>query len=266
LRLVELAVQVAAGRVPVIAGAGSNCTTTAIELAQQAERLGADGILSVVPYYNRPSQEGIYQHFKTVQSCTDLPILLYDVPSRTGTGLTVKTIRRLAELPNIAGLKDASGDIDRVKTLRQVLSDEFLLLCGDDARVADYLALGSEGCISVAGNVVPALCSALHHAWTDKDLERFQRLHSALDILNEALFVETNPIPVKWALAFMGLIGDELRLPLTPLAKEWQPTVIHALNSVVALEGETAAGIPSFGQVASSQPRDIMPRDRGGLP
>jgi 4-hydroxy-tetrahydrodipicolinate synthase len=240
MRLIELAVKTSDGRVPVIAGAGANCTRTAIELVQEAERLGADAILSVVPYYNRPTQEGLYQHFKMVQSATELPVLLYDVPSRTGASLTIDTLERLSDLPNIVGLKDASGDFDRAKKLRRLLGTDFLLLCGDDARFPDYLALGSEGCISVASNVAPALCASLYRAWESNDLGRFQHLRTLLGVLNEALFVETNPIPVKWALARLGLMGDDLRLPLTPLAQKCQPLVLRALNTVIDAEAEEA--------------------------
>ena len=241
LRVIELAVRTAVGQVPVLAGAGSNCTRTAIDLVQEAERLGADAVLSVVPYYNRPTQDGIYQHFRAIQCSTKLPVLLYDVPSRSGVGLTTDTIERLASLPNVVGLKDASGDLGRTQTLRRSLGPGFLLLCGDDARVADYLALNGDGCISVASNVAPALCAALHRAWAANDRGHFQQLRNLLDILNEALFVETNPIPVKWALARLGLISDEIRLPLTPLAQNCQPIVQHALNAIISAEAEEAA-------------------------
>ncbi len=245
LRLIELAVKVAAGRVPVIAGAGSNCTATAVDLVQEAARLGADAVLSVVPYYNRPSQEGIYQHFKAVQSCSDLPVLVYDVPARSGIRLTTDTIERLADLPNIVGLKDASGDMERAKAIRRLLRDDFLLLCGDDCRVGEYLALGSAGCISVTGNVAPALCATLHGVWEANEFSLFQHLRGLIDTLSEAMCVETNPIPVKWALARLGLAGDELRLPLTPLAQSRHAAVLHALDAIVDAEaakaGEMAA-------------------------
>lgn len=240
-RLIELALKAAAGRVPIIAGAGSNCTRTAIEFIQAAERSGADAVLSVVPYYNRPTQEGLYQHFKALQSETDLPVFLYDVPSRTGASLALDTIERLADLPNIIGLKDATGDLERAKRLRGLLGEDFLLLCGDDGRLADYLTLGSQGSISVTGNVSPALCAALHRAWDANDAELFRHLDHLLRPLNDALFLETNPIPVKWALARLGVIGDELRLPLTPLAQHHHANVRRALDAVLAEEVEAAA-------------------------
>jgi 4-hydroxy-tetrahydrodipicolinate synthase len=250
LRVIELAVKTADGRVPIIAGAGANCTRTAIDLAQEAERLGADAILSVVPYYNRPTQEGLYQHFKMIQSATDLPVLLYDVPSRTGTSLAIDTIERLSDLPNVIGLKDASGDIQRAKTLRRLLGDDFLLLCGDDGRISDFLALGSQGCISVTSNIAPALCASLHRAWAANDLACFQRLHDLLDILNRALFVESNPIPVKWALGRLGLMRDELRLPLTPLAQKSQPLVVSALDAIIDAEATEAASYAAVSRAA----------------
>jgi 4-hydroxy-tetrahydrodipicolinate synthase len=241
LRVIEITVKAAAGQVPVIAGAGSNCTRTAVELTRQAERLGADAILAVVPYYNRPSQEGLYQHFKAMQSATERPVILYDVPARTGATLAVETIERLAALPNIVGLKDASGDLPRARALRQLLGKDFLLFCGDDGRVADFLAAGAQGCISVTSNVAPALCAALHRAWAANEFGRFHYIKDLLAILSEALFVETNPIPVKWALARLGLIGDELRLPLTGLAAKHQPTVLRALDLIIGIEADMAA-------------------------
>lgn len=236
-----MAVAVAAGQVPVIAGIGANCSRTAAALAEDAARLGADAILSVVPYYNRPTQEGLYQHFKLVQSSTELPVILYDVPARTGVGLALDTIERLADLPNIVGLKDASGDLERAKEIRRLLGRDFLLLCGDDHLTADYLALGSQGCLSVTGNVAPALCAALHQAWAANDFGRFQLLRDRLDMLSEALFCETNPIPVKWALARLGLVRDDLRLPLTPLSQSRHPLVLHALDTIIDVEAEEAA-------------------------
>ena len=254
LRVIALAVEAANGRVPIIAGTGSNCTSTAIGLVDQAERLGADAVLSVVPYYNRPTQEGLYQHFAAIQANTNLPVLLYDVPARTGTALGLDTILRLAELPNIAGIKDATGDLFRARELRRLVRTDFLLLCGDDARVADFLAAGSEGCISVTANVAPAACAALHRAWAANDLVRFQHLRGGLETLAAALFVETNPIPVKWALGRLGLIQDSLRLPLTSLDARCQPQVMAALNAISATEAKEAAkltGRPAVQTVGS---------------
>ena len=240
LRVIQLAVTAAAGRVPVIAGAGSNCTQTAVQLVREAERLGADAVLSVVPYYNRPSQDGLYQHFKAIQGASGLPVVLYDVPSRTGAGLALETIERLADLPNVVGLKDASGDVERARTLRRRLPGDFLLLCGDDARVAEYLALGAQGCISVVCNVAPALCAALHRAWRADERLLFHERLLLVGLLSDALFVESNPIPVKWALARLGLMSGDLRLPLTPLSRHHEPTVSQALDVVVDIEAAEA--------------------------
>jgi 4-hydroxy-tetrahydrodipicolinate synthase len=243
MRVIRLAVEAAKSRVPVIAGAGSNCTATAVDLTRQAESLGADAILSVVPYYNRPSQDGLFHHFLAVQSKTGLPVLLYDVPSRTGVGLSVETIIRLAELPNIAGLKDASGTLGRTALLRRRLGPDFLLLSGDDANAADTLEQGGDGCISVSANVAPALCAALHRSWAENDMGRFRFLRDLLAPLATALFVESNPIPVKWALAWWGLIQDELRLPLTTLSPHCEAIVREALDRITPLEAEEAARI-----------------------
>ncbi len=238
-RLIELAVETACGRVPVIAGAGSNCTATAIAMVREAERLGADALLCIVPYYNRPSQEGMFRHFEAVQAATTLPVLLYDVPKRTGAGLELDTIVRLSRLPNIAGLKDASGDMARAARLAHSVAPDFLRLCGDDALVLDHLRLGGHGCISVVANVAPALCAALHDAWSRRDPETAERIDQRLSALNNALFVESNPIPVKWALARLGLIEGDLRLPMTPLSKRFEQTVNLALQGIEETQAST---------------------------
>ena len=241
IQLIGLTIRVARGRVPVIAGAGSNCTATTIELVRHAEALGADAALCIVPYYNRPSQEGLYRHFEAVQASTSLPVLLYDVPKRTGTALELDTIIRLARLPNIAGLKDASGDMARASRLRTSVPPGFLRLCGDDSLAVDHLALGSHGCISVTANIAPALCAALHQAWATHDYGRVARITRQLAELNAALFVESNPVPVKWALAELGLMGDELRLPLTSLQQRHQRQVRQALQDILPAQAQAQA-------------------------
>lgn len=250
IRLIGLAVQAARGRVPVIAGAGSNCTATTIELARHAKALGADAALCIAPYYNRPSQEGLFRHFEAVQAGAGLPILLYDVPKRTGVALELETIIRLAQLPNIAGLKDASGDMARAGRLRYAVPPEFLRLCGDDALLGDHLALGGHGCISVTANITPALCADMHRAWQGHDYGRFSRIGAALSPLNDALFVESNPIAVKWALSQLGLVSDELRLPLTSLQPGHHPRVLRALADILPLEARAFAYDDRLGQVA----------------
>jgi len=249
-RLIELAVRVADGRVPVIAGAGSNCTATTIGMVAEAERLGADAVLCIVPYYNRPTQEGLFRHFEAVQAATALPVLLYDVPSRTGTALALDTIVALARLPNIAGLKDASGDLSRARRLRHSVPPEFLRLCGDDSMLAEFLALGSQGCISVAANIAPNMCAAMHRAWAAHDHPRFEQVSALLADLNLALFVESNPIPVKWALSRLGLMAGDLRLPLTILDQRHEAKLLLAVQSVAAAEARIATGQHIFAAVA----------------
>ena len=249
-RLIELAVRTAGGRVPVIAGAGSNSTATTLQMVTEAERLGADAVLCIVPYYNRPTQEGLFRHFEAVQAATALPVLLYDVPSRTGTALALETIVALSRLPNIAGLKDASGDLARASRLRTLLPPDFLRLCGDDCLLDAHLALGSQGCISVVANVAPALCAARHRAWGAHDLQRFAQIGGLLAEITAALFVESNPIPVKWALAQLGLISGDLRLPLTPLDDSHRVRLSLALQSLTAAEAGAMAGRNAVAAVA----------------
>lgn len=241
-RLIHLAVRTANGRVPVIAGAGSNCTATTMAMVAEAERLGADGALCIVPYYNRPTQEGLFRHFETVQAATALPVILYDVPKRTGTTLELDTIVRLSHLPNIVGLKDASGDLARAGRLRHLVGRDFLRLCGDDGLVGPFLNLGSQGCISVVANVTPALCSALHGAWTAHDTVRFQAIAETLDPLTIALFAESNPVPVKWVLARLGLMRGDLRLPLTPLSEHLRDAILRAVQAALPAEAQLMAG------------------------
>lgn len=241
-RLIQLAVRTARGRVPVIAGAGSNCTATAISMVAEAERLGADGVLCIVPYYNGPTQEGLFRHFEAVQAATSLPVIVYDVPKRTGTALELNTIVRLAQLPNIVGLKDASGDLARAARLRHLVHRDFLRLCGDDGLLGPFLNLGSQGCISVVANVVPALCAAMHDAWTSRDTVRFQGIVERIDALNTALFVETNPVPTKWVLARLGLMRGDLRLPLTPLGDNLRDAVLRTVQSILSAEALAAKG------------------------
>ncbi|MTJ82735.1 MAG: 4-hydroxy-tetrahydrodipicolinate synthase [Telmatospirillum sp.] len=243
-QIIRLAVETARGRVPVVAGVGSNCTATSVDQVYQAEWLGADALLCVVPYYNRPSQDGMFRHFLTVQSKTGLPVLLYDVPSRTGAALDVDTIVRLADLPHIVGIKDASGDLSRLSVLRRKLGPDFLLLSGDDATAPAALELGCRGCISVSANVVPALCASMHRSWVEGDPVRFRFLRDLLAPLAVGLFLESNPIPVKWALARLGLIEDDLRLPLTPLAGQFEAPLRDALDRIVFHEAEEARRAP----------------------
>jgi len=229
-RLVRLAVEAAAGRVPVIAGAGSNVTSHAVELARRSCRAGADAILSVVPYYNRPSQDGLFRHFEAVATSVAVPTILYDVPARTGCGLAVQTIARLAEVPGIVGLKDASGDMTRPASLRRLLGEEFRLFAGDDATVLGHLAQGGNGCVSVTSNVLPALCVRLHAAFAAGAVAEAQAAALALTPLTAALFVESNPVPVKHALSVLGRMPGTVRLPLCEASRETRGAVVHALG------------------------------------
>ncbi len=201
--IVRIAVGASRGRIPVIAGAGSNSTSQAIELAKDAEAAGADAVLSVVPYYNKPTQSGMYAHFRAIAGATGLPVILYDVPSRTVCGLADDTVARLAEMPRVIGLKDATGDLSRPLRLRALVGSQFRLLSGDDATALAFFAQGGDGCISVTSNVAPGLCRAMHSAWTQGQIARAQQLALVIARLTAALFRESNPAPVKYALSVM---------------------------------------------------------------
>lgn len=233
-------VAAAAGRVPVIAGAGSNNTRTAVELAQSAEKAGASALLCVTPFYLKPAQSGLVSHFKAIHDAVGLPLILYDVPSRTGCALADVTVRRLADLPRVLGLKDATGTIPRVPRLRRRLGTRFLLLSGDDPTQVAFRLAGGDGCISVTANVAPALCAALHRACDARTTDETARLERILAPLHAALFLEANPIPLKRALYHLGLMSDGLRLPLTPLGPLDDQKLIHALESVETAERITA--------------------------
>ena len=215
--IVRIAVSASRLRIPVIADASSNSTSQAIELAKDAEAAGADAILSVVPYYNKPTQAGMYAHFRAIVEATGLPVILYDVPSRTVCGLADDTVARLAELPRVIGLKDATGDLGRPLRLRALLGSEFRLLSGDDATALAFFAHGGDGCISVTSNVAPGLCRAMYSAWTQGEITRAQQLAAVLVRLTAALSRESHPVPVKYALSVMNLISPRVRLPLVEL-------------------------------------------------
>jgi 4-hydroxy-tetrahydrodipicolinate synthase len=227
--IVRAAVNATHGRVPVVAGAGSNSTRHAIELAKTAQAAGADALLSVVPYYNRPTQAGLLAHFRAIAASADVPILLYDVPPRTGCSLADATLARLAENSNIVGLKDASGDIGRPLRLRRMLRPEFLLFSGDDASALEFIARGGDGCISVTSNVVPDFCRRLYAAWRDGRTDDARRMAHALADLTGALFKETNPVPVKYALSLLNCMPARVRLPLVELAHDSKAAVAAAL-------------------------------------
>lgn len=218
-QVVELAVEFAAGKITVLAGTGANSTSEAVYLTEAAEEAGVDGSLQVAPYYNKPSQEGLFQHFRTVARATKLPIVLYSIPSRCGIEIGVDTVRRLAqECQNVVGIKEAGGSADRVSQLRVALDPKFDILSGDDSLTLPFMAVGAKGVISVASNIIPREIGRMVRAFTQGDVAAAQRLHARFYPVFKDLFIETNPAPVKAALAMMGSIDEELRLPLVPLS------------------------------------------------
>lgn len=231
-RVVELCVDAAAGRVRVIAGAGASATDKAIELARHAKTVGADGALVVTPYYNRPSQEGLFQHFHAIAEAVQLPIMLYNVPGRTGVDLINETVLRLAAHPNIVGIKDATADMARVSRLRAAHGmDRFALISGDDASWLGHMAHGGHGVISVTSNVAPEGMVALYDAVVGGDMESARLWQDRLIGLHRALFLDSSPAPAKYALARLGLIAEELRLPLVPCNDVAKPAVDEALRT-----------------------------------
>jgi 4-hydroxy-tetrahydrodipicolinate synthase len=232
--LIRTAVESAAGRIPVIAGTGANATSEAIELTAYAKKVGAAASLSVVPYYNKPTQEGLYRHFRTIAEKVDLPMLLYNVPSRTVADLTNDTVMRLAQVPGIVGIKDAASDMARTSELLRTLGGagkkDFAVYSGDDLTGFALMLLGGHGVISVTANAAPKLMAEMCAAALSGNLEQARALNDRLLPLHRRLFVEANPIPVKWALSQMGWIKGELRLPLTPLAAQHQEALRAALR------------------------------------
>ena len=229
-RLIDACIEAADGRVPVIAGAGSNSTQEAIDLARYSEKSGADAILVVTPYYNKPTQEGLYQHYKAINDVCGLPIIAYNVPGRTGVEISVETVIRLAGLKRMIGIKDASVDLSRPLQIRVALGDDFLQLSGEDATVAAYLAQGGHGCISVTANVAPKLCADLHNYWQKKDWKNFERVRDVLSPLHKALFIESSPSPTKYCLARLGKCSEELRLPLVPVMASTRQKLDEAME------------------------------------
>jgi len=229
--LIRTTVEQVAGRVPVIAGTGANCTREAIELTQQAKEAGADSCLLVTPYYNKPTQEGLYQHYKAVAEAVDIPQILYNVPGRTGCDLSNDTTLRLAAIPNIIGIKDATGGIERGSDLLRRAPADFAIYSGDDASALALMLLGAHGVISVTANVAPKLMHELCEAAFVGELGRARDINNKLLPLHQKLFVEANPIPVKWVVEQLGLIQPGIRLPLTPLAPQHHETLRDAMRS-----------------------------------
>jgi 4-hydroxy-tetrahydrodipicolinate synthase len=243
--LIKTTVDHAAGRIPVIAGTGGNATSEAIELAAYAKKVGATASLSVVPYYNKPTQEGLYRHFRSIAEKVDLPVILYNVPSRTSADLANDTVLRLAQVPGIIGLKDATSDLGRASELLRALAAagkrEFAVYSGDDLVGLPVILIGGHGVISVTANVAPRLMAEMCARALAGDVAGARRANDRLVPLHRRLFVEANPIPVKWALAEMGMIAGELRLPLTPLAAQHHDAVRAALREADCLMTEKLA-------------------------
>lgn len=234
--LIRIAVEQSNKRIPIIAGTGGNSTSEAIELTAFARQVGADASLQVVPYYNKPTQEGMYRHFSTIAEAVDLPVILYNVPGRTVADMSNDTMLRLAQVPGIVGVKEATGNIDRAAQLIHAAPEGFAVYSGDDPTAVALMLLGGQGNISVTANVAPRRMSELCAAALKGDAITARRLHMELIALNKAMFVEANPIPVKWALQQMGRMSGGIRLPLTPLAAEYQETVRKALSGAGLLD------------------------------
>jgi 4-hydroxy-tetrahydrodipicolinate synthase len=228
--VIRRVVELAAGRIPVIAGTGANATTEAISLTQCARQAGADAALLVTPYYNKPTQEGLYLHHKAVADAVDIPQILYNVPGRTACDMNPETTGRLAQLPSIVGIKDATGDLERLGRLRELCGPEFALFSGDDATACDFMLGGGQGVISVTANVAPRMMQEMCEAALAGQRERALAINARLDALHHDLFVESNPIPVKWAVSEMGLVPRGIRLPLTWLSAHVQPRVRAAMQ------------------------------------
>jgi 4-hydroxy-tetrahydrodipicolinate synthase len=228
-QVVEWCIEQAKGRVPVIAGSGSNSTREAIELSQHAEEAGADAVLVVTPYYNKPTQEGLYQHFKAINDAIGIPIIIYNIPMRSVIDMSVDTMTRLFELNNIAGVKDATANVARVSQQRAAMGEEFNQLSGEDATVLGFMAHGGHGCISVTSNVAPRLCAEFHDACLKGDYATALKLHDKLMPLHTALFIETNPAPAKYALSVLDKCSDTVRLPMVRLAEKTKIAVREAM-------------------------------------
>src|SRR5271165_651170 len=229
MQVVEWCVEQARGRVPVIAGAGSNSTKEAIELSQHAERAGADAVLVVTPYYNKPTQEGLYQHFKAVNDAIGIPIIIYNIPSRSVVDMSVDTMKRLSDLPNIVGVKDATGDVGRVSRQRHAMGPDFIQLSGEDMTALAAMAAGAHGCISVTANVAPELCSELMEAVFKNEWDHALKIQDRLTPLHAAIFVEPGVNGTKYALNLLGRVRDETRLPLIPVSQTTEALIRRAM-------------------------------------
>ena len=229
-RVVEACIEAAKGRVPVIAGTGSNSTEEAIDFTRHAKEAGADAALIVNPYYNKPTQEGLYQHFKAIHDTVDLPIIIYTIPGRTAVDMSVATMARLAKLPNVVGVKDATNDLARPLRTREAIGPKFCMLSGEDHTALAFLVQGGDGCISVTANVAPRACAEMHGAFQKGDVGRAMQINQRLLPLHDALFAETSPAPVKFAASLLGKSTAEVRLPLVVPMPETQEKVRSAMR------------------------------------
>lgn len=237
IRLIEFTVQVAAGKIKVLAGTGGNATEEAIYLTRAAEKAGADGSLQVAPYYNKPTQEGLFQHFRAIARATKLPIVLYSIPGRCGVEIGVETVQRLArDCKNMIGIKEAGGNSDRVSQLRAALGDKFIILSGDDSLTLPFMSVGAQGVISVASNIIPREVSQMVKAFAAGKTAAALKLHQKFYPIFKDLFIETNPTPVKTALALMGQIEEEFRLPLVPMSAKNRETLKATLKACGVLK------------------------------
>jgi 4-hydroxy-tetrahydrodipicolinate synthase len=229
-QVIKLTVDTVAGRIPVIAGTGANCTREAIALTQRAKQAGADACLLVTPYYNKPTQEGLFLHYQAIAEAVDIPQILYNVPGRTACDMLPETVGRLAKIKNIVGVKEATGKLERVKQIRDLVGDDFAIYTGDDATSREFCLLGGNGSITVSGNVAPKLVHQMLMAAINGESELAAEIDAKLTGLHNDLFIQSNPIPVKWAVAEMGLMGKGIRLPLTWLSPECEATVRQAMQ------------------------------------
>ena len=232
-KVIEICIKEAKGKIPVIAGTGSNSTAEAVALTKHAEKAGADAVLVVTPYYNKPTQEGLYQHYKSINDSTNLPIIIYNIPSRCVIDMSVDTMARLFELKNIVGVKDATGDLNRLDQTIKKLGPEFIQLTGEDGLALEFNKRGGVGIISVTGNIAPKLCSDMQRyskSKSDNEIKEAERIDQMLQPLHKSLFIESNPAPVKYAAKLLGLCSDEIRLPLVKIKKETQEKVKKALS------------------------------------
>lgn len=245
--LITACVKVANKRVPVIAGTGSNSTKKTVALTQMAEACGADAALIAAPYYNKPTQDGLFAHYKAIHDSTGIPIILYNVPGRSVVEIGVDTVVRLAALPRIAGIKDAVTDTARASLIKPLVKKDFVILSGEDGVAGGFLAQGAVGCISVTSNAAPALCASFQNAWAEQDLARFTKLQEQLAPLHKAMFCESSPSPVKYACSKLGLCTDEVRLPLLPATAGARQIVDDAMTAAGLTNGADPAKLRAHG-------------------